>query len=312
MDAFTASRIAWAMIAEPGDVLARDLCQSLGPEEALAGVLAPRSHTSMLTRLGREVRTGDRKHVGTWLSRYDSDRVGASFAQQRRAGIAVLDSSHTAWPARLDDLGDKAPLALWVRGNPEAATAPAVLAVVGSRRPTGAGLHHTTSIVSGPWGDGLTIISGGAAGIDAVAHQASLIHQRVPLCVLAGGLESVYPKENTALMSQIEEHGAVLSEAPCGVAIRPERFLARNRLIAALSHAVVVVEAAYRSGAINTAHHAATLGREMGVVPGRWDDAATRGCFRIARDLGAMVLTEAADVGFLLPGVPAVPPTLER
>jgi len=83
-------------------------------------------------------------------------------------------------------------------------------------------------------------------------------------------------------------------------------------LIAALSHAVVVVEAAYRSGAINTAHHAATLGREMGVVPGRWDDAATRGCFRIARDLGAMVLTEAADVGFLLPGVPAVPPTLER
>jgi len=135
MDAFTASRIAWAMIAEPGDVLARDLCQSLGPEEALAGVLAPRSHTSMLTRLGREVRTGDRKQVGTWLSRYDSDRVGASFAQQRRAGIAVLDSSHTAWPARLDDLGDKAPLALWVRGNPEAATAPAVLAVVGSRRP---------------------------------------------------------------------------------------------------------------------------------------------------------------------------------
>ncbi|MGB4713356.1 MAG: DNA-processing protein DprA, partial [Pontimonas sp.] len=116
----------------------------------------------------------------------------------------------------------------------------------------------------------------------------------------------VYPSENTALMSQIEERGAVFSEAPCGLRIRPERFLARNRLIAALSDGVVVVEAAYRSGAINTAHHAAGLGRQIGVVPGRWGDPAARGCFRIARDVGAMVLTEAADVGFLLPGMPGV------
>ena len=300
------SRIAWGMIAHPGDVLARDLCELFGPAEALARVLAPRSHAATLSLVRGEVTGGDRKHLGTLHERYDADGVSASLLQQVRAGIGVLHPSHPAWPARLADLGEAAPLALWFRGNPEAATTLPVLAVVGSRRPSGAGLGNATSIVAGTWSEGVAVLSGGAAGIDTVAHQASLIHQRVPLCVLAGGLESVYPSENTALMSQIEERGAVFSEAPCGLRIRPERFLARNRLIAALSDGVVVVEAAYRSGAINTAHHAAGLGREIGVVPGRWGDPATRGCFRIARDVGAMVLTEAADVGFLLPGMPGV------
>jgi len=109
-----------------------------------------------------------------------------------------------------------------------------------------------------------------------------------------------------ALMNRIAERGALYSEAPCGMRVKPEKFLARNRLIAALANAVVVVEAAHRSGAINTAYHAAGLGREVGVVPGRWEDRHAKGCFRLARDLGARILTEAEDVRLLLPGLQEV------
>ena len=102
-------------------------------------------------------------------------------------------------------------------------------------------------------------------------------------------------------MGQISASGVVLSESPCTTRPRGELFLHRNRLIAALSHGVVVVEAAFRSGAMNTASHAAALGREVGVVPGRWSDATSAGCFRIARERGAVILSEPADVAMLLP-----------
>ena len=305
----TKARIAWGFLAQPGDPLAKVLCDTLGPGEALRRVLgnAPLSEVIAGVEIGETLLTPS--HRDRLRAAYKPDVVRRSLALQERAGIQILDSSHPHWPEALRDLGESAPLTLWARGNPAAwdASTPR-LAVVGSRQPTAAGLTHTASIVAGPWLAGATVISGGASGIDTVAHHAALLHKRVPIAVLAGGLEGVYPTQNVALMNRVAEVGVIFSEAPCGMRVRPEKFLARNRLIAALSHGVIVVEAAFRSGAINTAHHAAGLGREVAVVPGRWDDKASRGCFRLARDLGARILTEPADAGLVLPlgaGVPA-------
>ncbi len=307
MDPLTTAQIAWGFLADPGDPLARALCEAWGPEKALGLVTGSGTSAAVFAGLGRASHPLDGSHLRHWRARYHPDEVARSYHLQQRAGIEVLDSSHRAWPTTMNDLGPSAPLSLWVRGNPTIwAAHPVSLAVVGSRRPTGAGLGHTTSIVQGAWCDTVAIVSGGATGIDTVAHHAALVHDRVPLVVLAGGLDAVYPAENVALMNRIAERGALYSEAPCGMRVKPEKFLARNRLIAALANAVVVVEAAHRSGAINTAYHAAGLGREVGVVPGRWEDRHAKGCFRLARDLGARILTEAEDVRLLLPGLQEV------
>ncbi|MFT6972915.1 MAG: DNA processing protein [Pontimonas sp.] len=311
MGSETLARIAWGFMAHPGDGLAWALTRRHGVEDAAHMVASTMSPTSVLTGLAEDIFPADYAQLERWRARFDPDQVQASHQKQHHAGIQVMGSGDPLWPARMNDLGPAAPVSLWARGDPGVvARGREALAVVGSRHPTGAGLAHTTAIVQGAWCDGVGIVSGGALGIDSIAHQASLAHRRVPIAVLAGGLEAVYPSDNVSLMTHIAERGVVLSEAPCGMRIRPERFLARNRLIAALSYAVVVVEAAHRSGAINTAHHAAGLGREIGVVPGRWEDKHARGCFRIVREQGAMVLTEPADVGFLLPGVPTHSPKL--
>jgi DNA processing protein len=296
------ARIAWGFMAQPGDPFARTLCTALGPREALARVVGNGSVSRVTAGIALEDTPLTAAHRERLKASYDPDTVRRSMAVQERAGIIALEQSHPDWPETLHDLGDAAPLTLWVRGDPGAwSVSTPRLAVVGSRAPTAAGLAHTASIIAGPWLDHAAVISGGATGIDTVAHHAALLHHRVPIAVLAGGLEGVYPTQNSGLMNHVAQAGAIFSEAPCGMRVRPEKFLARNRLIAALSHGVIVVEAAYRSGAINTAHHAANLGREVAVVPGRWDDKASRGCFRLAKDLGARILTEPADAGLVLP-----------
>jgi DNA processing protein len=144
------------------------------------------------------------------------------------------------------------------------------------------------------------VVSGGAVGIDRAAHQAALDSQKPQIAVLAGGLDQLYPRANVGLFQQIKISGILLSEAPATIVSEAHRFLHRNRLIAALSNAVVVVEAAWRSGAMNTASHAAALGRGLGVVPGRWEDQRSAGCFRVVRERGALVLSEPGDIELLL------------
>jgi DNA processing protein len=304
MDAETYAHIAWGLMATPGDYLATGLIESVGIKEALSLVVSKDSPARILQSLAvSELPRGATAQVERWRAGHRIEEVEHSHKLQSHAGIGVLGPEHPRWPGLLGDLGPLAPFGLWFRGDLEVLSTGRALAVVGSRAPSGAGLAHTTAIVAGPWCKGVTIVSGGATGIDTAAHQSALTYRRPTVAVLAGGLESVYPPANTALMSVISEVGAVISEAPCGLVMKPERFLARNRLIAALSNALVVVEATYRSGAMNSASHAAALGREIAVVPGRWEDPRSQGCFRIARERGAMILTEPADVGLLLPGV---------
>ena len=151
-------------------------------------------------------------------------------------------------------------------------------------------------------------MSGGAYGIDGVAHRAALGVEGATVAFLAGGVDRAYPMGHQRLLQHIAAEGALVSEPPCGTAPTKWRFLARNRLIAALGHATVVVEAGWRSGSLNTAGHAATLGRPLGAVPGPVTSAASAGCHRLLREYDAQCVTSPAEVRELWGQSAAAPP----
>lgn len=148
---------------------------------------------------------------------------------------------------------------------------------------------------------GYTIVSGAAYGIDGMAHRAALASSGQTIAVLAGGVDRFYPSGHEALLTRIVEEGAVVSELPCGAAPTKWRFLQRNRLIAAMSQATIVLEAGWRSGSLNTAGHAAALGRPLGAVPGPVTSAASAGCHRLIREFDAVCVTNADEMAQLAP-----------
>jgi DNA processing protein len=191
----------------------------------------------------------------------------------------------SGWPDRLEQLdhvGD-VPRSLWVWGDLPAPSAPCV-AVVGSRRATHAGLAIASDIGAGLAVLGVTVISGMARGIDAAAHRGALAAGGTTVAVMGCGIEVCYPPEHAALRLEIVAHGCVLSED--GGEAPPDgwRFPRRNRLIAALAEAVVVVEATARSGALSTARWAADLGRDVFAVPGSIRSPTSVGTNLLIRD----------------------------
>jgi DNA processing protein len=170
------------------------------------------------------------------------------------------------------------------------------VAIVGARASSGYGEHVAAEISGDLAATGAVIVSGGAYGIDGAAHRAALGVQGATVAFLAGGVDRAYPAGHQQLLRQIVNQGAVVSELPCGAAPTKWRFLARNRLIAALGHATVVVEAGWRSGSLNTAGHAAALGRPLGAVPGPVTSATSAGCHRLLREYDALCVTSAAEV----------------
>ena len=189
------------------------------------------------------------------------------------------------------------PLGLWWRGPaaPERVLARAV-AVVGTRAPTAYGRAVAADLSAGVAADDFTVISGGAFGIDAAAHRAVLGVGGHTIAVLAGGVDRLYPRGNEELLRQVAETGAVVSEQPPGTGVTRYRFLDRNRIIAALTSATVVVEAAARSGALSTAAWAAALERPVAAVPGPITSVASVGSHLLIRDRGAVLIGRAADV----------------
>jgi DNA processing protein len=225
-----------------------------------------------------------------------------SLRQAARYAVRLLVPDDPAWPAGFDDLGLHAPLALWLRGKESVlATAPASLALVGARAATGYGEHVAMEASAGLVDRGYTIVSGAAYGIDGMAHRAALASSGRTIAVLAGGVDRFYPSGHEALLTRIVEEGAVVSELPCGAAPTKWRFLQRNRLIAAASRATIVLEAGWRSGSLNTAGHAAALGRPLGAVPGPVTSAASAGCHRLIRDFGAVCVTNPDEMAELAP-----------
>lgn len=284
-DPDTLARITWATITEPGDRVAGALIAEHGAEAALDVLRGDSAGDEDLITLRERA-----------LARLKDVQVEQAIRSGVRFGAAVLTPSHEHWPTRLADLGDFAPHALWVRGNTELLAAEKQIAVVGARAATGYGEHVTMELCAGLADRGYTVTSGGAYGIDGMAHRAALASRGSTVAYLAGGVDRFYPSGHDALLTRIAEAGAVVSEVAPGTAPTKWRFLQRNRLIAAAAHAAVVVEAGWRSGSLNTAGHAAAIGRPLGAVPGPITSAASAGCNRLIREFGATLVTNVNEV----------------
>jgi DNA processing protein len=238
-----------------------------------------------------------------------------------RVGGRLVCPGDAEWPAELDALdqlpGGRAdaepgsPLALWVRGTGDLATVlRRAVAIVGSRAATAYGEHLASELAFALAERGWTVVSGAAFGIDAAAHRGSLAGGGPTVAVLAGGVDVPYPAAHADLIEDIARHGVVVSEVPPGSPPFRRRFLTRNRLIAAMSRGTVLVEAGYRSGALNTVRHARGLGRAVMAFPGPVTSAMSAGCHRLLRDHREEavvvagvddVLEEVAPVGQLAP-----------
>lgn len=202
----------------------------------------------------------------------------------------LLSLQDPAYPALLLEIPDP-PLLLWVRGNPEL-LAQRQVGIVGSRNATLAARRHAQDLGRELSQGGLVITSGGAAGIDGCAHQGALQGSGQTIAVLGCGVDVVYPKNHRSLFEQIAVQGALVSEHPLGTQPKPGHFPRRNRIISGLSEALVVVEAAERSGSLITAEHALEQGREVYALPGDIGNPNAAGCHRLIQD-GAGLLSSA-------------------
>lgn len=299
--------VVWNHLTEPGDAIAGRLIAEVGAAPALrqliAGTLPPGATPSR-----QQLAEGYRR----WTPRLVPRLISHAIALAAAGGVRQLSPSDECWPASFADLGDHAPLALWVRGDPAVLTrlTPSV-AIVGARAATSYGEHVAMELAADLAGGGLPVVSGAAYGIDGAAHRAALSSGGLTVALLAGGVDRPYPAGHSDLLRRMVGSGAVISEVPCGAAPTKWRFLARNRLIAALADATIVVEAGMRSGSLNTAGHAAALGRAVGAVPGPVTSGGSAGCHRMLREYDATCITSAADVRELL-GLDVTPTLLDQ
>lgn len=293
------ARAAWSCLAEAGDGAAGALLDALGPREALRR-LARGGPMSELPVAAASLAAA----TALWRSRLDPGAVLRAIRSGARLGAVLVLPGDPDWPAGLADLGPHAPLVLWVLAP--AGRLPALgraVALVGARAATNYGEGVAMEAAAGLADRGFVVVSGAAYGIDGAAHRATLAAGGTTVAVLAGGVDRFYPSGHADLIRRIAESGAVVAESPCGTTPLKSRFLQRNRLIAAMSGATVVVEAGHRSGSLNTAGHAAALGRAVGAVPGSVRSAASAGCHRLLREYGAVCVRDAADMAELVEGV---------
>ncbi len=234
----------------------------------------------------------------------DLDQIVADTERCRARFIVPGDdewpeSLDRLWGVRLSGQGDQ-PLGLWVRGSVALTELEGAVAVVGARASTSYGNHVATELGADLGLAGRVVVSGLAFGIDAAAHRGALSTRHPTVAVLANGVDAAYPLAHSSLLEGVVARGAVVSEAPPRCRPLKAAFLARNRLIAALTEGVVVVEAAARSGARNTASWAAALGKHVMAVPGPVTSSLSVTPHRLVRDGTAVLITSAAEVGELL------------
>ena len=280
------ARMFLTRVVEPGDEVAGRWLRERGAEE-----------------VAWQLREGGRPLPGVTDKRWAGLRARAAQAEPERdravareAGMRFVCPGTSEWPVQLDDLGDGRPVGLWVRGRSSLRMwALRSVAVVGARACTEYGAHVAADLGAGLAERGWVVVSGGAYGVDGAAHRGTLAAGGATVAVLACGVDRPYPRGHTELISRIAHQGLVVGELPPGEHPTPNRFILRNRVIAALTRGTVVVEAAYRSGALVTARAAQRLGRYVMGVPGPVTSALSAGVHELLRE-DAVLVTDAADV----------------
>lgn len=283
------ARVALSAIGEPGDPRLLDLVTQLGALTVHDRLLGDHDVADLQT--DPEARR----------SATDPERTLTDAA---RLGMRFVVPGDEEWPAQLDHLAVAAPLqrrggvplGLWVRGPVRLDQLAGSVAVVGSRSATTYGADVAAEIAATVAEAGRSVVSGAAFGIDQAGHRGALAGGGATVAVLACGADRVYPAAHRQLLEHIGGYGAVVSEALPGWAPTRLRFLARNRLIAALTAGTAVVEAAVRSGALNTANWATRLNRPLLGVPGPVTSAPSQGVHQLIRSGAATLVTSGADV----------------
>ncbi len=290
------ARVVLSCGVEPGDMTTSRLVQQLGPQEALRSQLVPKPGSSLADR----------------LAEVDPAR---ELDRAERMGIRFLVPGDPEWPAGLDDLDHidqldhwdptaesvarsfgGTPPGIWVRGPMPLTELAGAVAVVGSRAASVYGLETTRAIAGHLALASVPVVSGAALGIDFAAHDAALRAGGASVAVLPCGVDRVYPMKHRALLAHLASEFAVVSEQPPGSGPTQLRFLARNRLIAALTRGTVLVEAALRSGALNTVRWAEQMSRPVMCVPGPVTSYTSMGVHHCLRRGGAIVVTHGSEV----------------
>jgi DNA processing protein len=285
------ARAVLTWIAEPGDAQLGALLRRSSPA---AVVTALTTGTALVAASAAPALDRARQR---WTARLGDAPTGATVEAWQRDGIRLVCPGDPEWPGQLEVLGEARPWGLWVRGQVDLRFACLrSVSIVGTRAATGYGIHVTTELAAALAERGWTVVSGGAFGIDGQAHRGALAAEGVTVAVLPSGLDAPYPRGHHDLFEAIVAHGVLVSEQPPGRAPTRPGFLVRNRLIAALSRGTVLVEAALRSGALNTARHARDLNRPLMAVPGPVTSMASAGCHLAIRDWGAVCVTDVHDV----------------
>jgi DNA processing protein len=288
------ARAALSRLSEPGDVRLSVLVDRLG---------AGRVYD--LLREEQDV-SGVYTDVAARLRGLDPERELEQAAAQ---GIRFVCPEDDEWPLALEDLTGceplqnrgGAPLGLWVRGTHRLdEVCRSAVAVVGSRSATTYGAGVSSDLAAHVAERGVTVVSGAAFGIDQAAHRGALAVKGMTVAVLACGVDRAYPSAHRNLLDYVADTGLVVSELPPGCSPTRVRFLSRNRLIAALASGTLVVEAAVRSGALNTANWAVRLNRVLMGVPGPVTSAPSQGVHELIRSRGAALVTRGEDVLELL------------
>ena len=274
---FEARAILFSCI-EPGHFFWSAEISAHGPLKVLESILSASYPAEKTRAIITSIRVAD---VGQIL--YEIEKAGAQF----------LTPEHEHWPIGVNQLVNP-PIGLVVKGDSTCLITDS-LAIVGSRKPTNYGANVASEFARGFSDLGWTIISGGAYGIDSYAHRATLQANGITIAVLATGIEVAYPKSNQKLFNEMSAHGALISELMPYESAMPSRFLVRNRLIASIAKATLVVEAAYKSGSLRTAHDAAELLRPVMAIPGPINSAMSQGCHRLISERAAELITSVAD-----------------
>jgi len=284
------ARLVLSLIGEPGDPRLTGLVEQLGAVPVLAALTEQSEHGDLREALAERLR---------------SARPDDTLAAAERRGIRFVTPADEEWPRGLRSLAHVPPLhdrggvpvGLWVRGPLRLGEVSAgSVAVVGARSATTYGTRVAGEIGASLAAAEVGVVSGAAFGIDQAAHRGALSARGPTIAVLACGVDRPYPAAHAEMLAYIAEVGSVVSEAAPGCAPTKIRFLARNRLIAALATGTVVVEAAVRSGALNTANWAHGLSRTLMGVPGPVTSATSQGVHQLIRARNALLVTGGSEV----------------
>ena len=300
--------MALNLLPDIGPVRVRNLLSRFGSAQAV--LAATQADLSQVDKVGFKAAN----NIIRWRELIDLD---GELRRIDQFGANIVTTDDSEYPALLRQIYDP-PLVLYVRGTlrPEDAYA---IAMVGTRQSTLYGRQTAERLARQLAASGVTVVSGGARGIDSASHEGALQSGGRTIAVLGTGLDIVYPAENVKLYQRIAEQGAVITQFPFGRKGDKQSFPIRNRIVAGMTQGTVVVEANRASGALITANFAAEYGRTVYAVPGRVDSPRSAGCHDLIKDGAQLcesaedVLTEFAHLQAIEPEEPEIPmPTLSH